>query len=164
MTLNYSFLVTFAIAGAVLLVFLLVFIWKKTRFNPVYGGALGVVMGFAGVIAVLGSAKHVYIVTGDKEYSHYALYGDKDYKLKNGTPIKMLSSSSRALLINDTKGMLEVKEITYGAFAFPKTTVVNGFSTLRIGSSTIDYLFDNKPPKEISSSSGEETRLWVKRK
>jgi hypothetical protein len=164
MLLSYTVFILLILLGLVGVIVLLTWVWKLMGRKSEIGGLIGFLLGTIGSLIVWGTAQRVYIIKGEKDYSRYVLYGKRDYKMSNGTPLKLFTSSGSGVLINDYDQPLEIVKVFYGKFAFPKITKVKAYGVSRIGKSSIDHFFDDEPPKSVSSSSDEATRIWVRRK
>lgn len=162
MLLSYTVFILLILLGFVGFIVLLAWVWRLMGRKSEIGGLIGFLVGIIGSMIVWGEAQRVYIVKGEKNYSRYVLYGKKDYKMSNGTPLKLITGDS-GLLVNDYDQPLEIVKVFYGKFAFPEVTKVKAYRVNRIGESSVDHFFDDEPPKSVSSSSEEAARIWVRR-
>lgn len=138
---------------------------KKLNKNPGPLGGTGAIIGLIVGVAFIFVPQRVYVVTGDMEYSHYVNLWASEYQIEGGSTVSLETKFAQCALINETDEFLIVEEVIYGGYGFGGDTYwVEPKTMYTIDSKTVDYLFDDEPPNEISVSdnSDEITKIWVR--
>ena len=147
---------------ALAIIAVLAWLWKKMKKNPVAGGTIGFFIAVVVATGFFVIPSRAYVVTGNKQYSHYLVYSTSEYTTKNGNKIPIDTPQTKCTLINDTDQSLVIEEVIYG-FGFPDNIVVEPHTHIVLDHSKIDYFFDEEPPNSIETkSSGSVSRLWLR--
>lgn len=162
--LSYSFALVVAVLAALLFVFIFVWLWKKRKKKAVAGGAIGLFIGFVAATGIMVIPSHVYILTGEHEYSHYLLYSATDYTKKDKTTIQLDAPQTQCILVNDTDEVMAVDQVVYGySLEHGDVKSVEPHTHIILNNSRIDYFFENEPPESIETeATGNVSMLWVR--
>lgn len=162
--LSYSFGLILAILAALFFVFIFVWLWKKLKKKAVAGGAIGLFIGLVAATGIMVIPSHVYVLTGEHNYSHYLLYSATDYTKKDKTTIQLDAPQTQCILVNDTDKVYAVDEVMYGyGVGNGNVKSVEPHTHIILNNSRIDYFFENEPPESIETeSSGNVYMLWVR--
>jgi hypothetical protein len=115
---------------------------------------------FTGIIMMNSRA---YIVTGNKTSACYVVYGTPEYKMQNGTTIKLEIPMQKCMIVNDCNEEVVVEKIIYGYSGNAKDMFVEPNGTLITKTMSMDYLFDQRPPRSITTkNSRSEVRYWLR--
>ncbi len=164
-------LIPFWLAVILLFVLGILIIWisskiaKKVGKQAGGGGVIGFFVAVALIIYGFIGPSRLYVVNGDKEYSHYMVFGSPEYQFDGGTTILVEIAGGESFVINETKRDIVVEYVIYGGYGFGGETdwiYPNTGETVEKG--TIDYFFDDEPPDEISvgEKTDEVVRLWLR--
>ena len=159
----YAFLGLVLVFGSGLGIILgMAWLWKKMKLKPVAGGTLGFFLSCIVCMFIYIAPSKAYVVTGEKEYSAYWVYGDAVYTMSDGTEVP-LSSANGATLINDSEHNIIMQQVVYGYGKFPAASRVIPGQVFPTGYSEIAYFFDEEPDETASSesASGYVTKLQV---
>ena len=164
MMFSFSVFVALSILSGIFIIILFIFLFKKMKKSGGLGGILGGFIGFASVIFFLFVQKHVYIITKGNQYAHNVVLGTKNYTMNNGKVINIDNLNTNGLVVNDSNAILAIEEVVYGAVYYPDIIEIGAMSMYEVSQVTIDYLFEDAPPEEISKETTAETvtRLWLR--
>jgi hypothetical protein len=149
------------------LILLLGWLWKKMKKRPIVGRTLGFFLGFAFVFIMILGASRLYVVHGDDDYTHYLVYGDGTYTMKDGSIQSFRDNYGYFWVINEAPFNLVAEEVVYGGFSFSSnTTTIFSGEMEQVEGSKIYYFFDVEPPDEINvdSNSDQVIRFWLRKR
>jgi hypothetical protein len=162
MLINYTLLFTVALILTLGICFLILRPFIKRK-KYVAGGFTVFFTGMILFTGIIMMNSRVYVVTGNKACTRYAMYGTAEYKMQDGTSLKLEMPFQKCMIVNDCPEEVVVEKVIYGYNGNSKDKIVKPYRALITKAMAMDYLFDQRPPTSITSkSSGAEVRYWLR--
>ncbi|HYG53507.1 MAG TPA: hypothetical protein VD905_21615 [Flavobacteriales bacterium] len=165
MLINVTLLIAIAICIALPVVYFIFRIfWKRKK-----KAAAFITAGLAGTFIITGIImmnSRVYIVHAKNDYTYYAVYGSPEYKLRNGKTISLDLKMQHVLVVNNSKEQMVIEFVVYGYGRSTDVLMEPGDTyEFEHGLTSIDYFFDNKPPRQIETKKrGNVVKYWLRTK
>jgi hypothetical protein len=164
MIINFKLFVVLCAAITLAIAFVVFRLGSKNK-KYVRGGFIAFFTAMFVFVGAMMMNARAYIVKNTSEIESVVVYGAPEYKMSNGNVLKLDVPLQKCILVNDSPEELVVEKTVYAFSGYKnaKDLLVEAYSTRVIKTMSVDYFFDNRPPKSIvSDNTRKELRFWVR--